>query len=197
MPKIPITILKELGTKGIDFAKKNPEAVKAALVAAPAMLKGLAELNDKKHEWHLSKMKKKTELGKVEYRDTRYMRYQDHILPNLDTYNYMKLDECISEVESFIMQLNGEMTVIKRPKLMPRVSKWQKVKTQLESHRDARFYTELVRVNEDAAYESDFLSKNVQEHFRELPTLEDRREFVFQVTDKDGAKVVMDFLKYN
>lgn len=197
MSKIPLTILKELGTKGIDYAKKNPEAVKTALAAAPLMLKGLKELNDKKHEWHLNKMKKKTELGKVEYRDTRYMRYQDHILPNLETYNYMKLDECISEVESFIMQLSDEMTVIKRPKLMPRVAKWQKVKAQLESHREMRFYTELVRLNEDAAYESEFLSKNVQEHFRELPTLEERKEFVLLVTDKDEAKVAKDFLKYN
>lgn len=197
MPKIPLTILKELGTKGIDYAKKNPEAVKTALAAAPLMLKGLKELNDKKHEWHLNKMKKKTELGKVEYRDTRYMRYQAHILPNINTYNYMKLDECISEVESFIMQLSDEMTVIQRPKLMPRIAKWQKVKAQLETHRDTRFYTELVRLNEDAAYESDFLTKNVQEHFRELPTLEDRREFVLQVTGKDEGKVAMDFLKYN
>ncbi|MFC4355590.1 hypothetical protein ACFO0S_11050 [Chryseomicrobium palamuruense] len=197
MPKIPLTILKELGTKGIDYAKKNPETVKTALAAAPLMLKGLKELNDKKHEWHLNKMKKKTELGKVEYRDIRYMRYQDHILPNLDAYTYMKLDECISEVESFIIRLSDEMTVIKRPKLMPRIAKWQKVKAQLESHRDVRFYTELMRINEDATYESDFLSKNVQEHFRELPTLDGRKEFVLQFTNKDEEKVAMDFLKYN
>lgn len=197
MPKIPLPILKELGTKGINYAKKNPEKVKAAVAIAPMLIKTLTELNDKKHEWHLNKMKMKSELGKVEYRDTRYMRYQDHILPNLDMYNYMKLDECISEVESFVIQLTDEMTVIKRPKLMPRVVKWQRVKAQLESHRDARFYSELVRINEDAMYESDFLSKNVQEHFRELPTLEDRKEFVLQVTDKDEAKVALDFLKYN
>lgn len=197
MPKIPLAILKELGAKGIDYAKKNPDKVKAAVAFAPMLLKTLTDLNSKKHEWYLNKMKNKSELGKIEYRDMRYMRYQDHILPNLATYNYMKLDECISEVESFIMQLNEEMTVIKRPKLMPRVTKWQKVKSQLESHRDTRFYSELVHLNQDASYESEFLSKNVQEYFKELPTLDERKEFVVQVTGKDEGKIAMDFLKYS
>lgn len=50
MPKIPIEVLKDLGTKGVEAYKKNPQMVKAALAMAPAVLKGLAELNDKKHE---------------------------------------------------------------------------------------------------------------------------------------------------
>ena len=95
------------------------------------------------------------------------------------------------------MQLKSEMTVIKRPKLMPRVTKWQAVKTQLEDYRDLRFYSELVRVNDDADYDSAFLTKSVQTYFRELPTIEDRRAFVLQVTEKDEQKVALDFLKYN
>ncbi|WP_342527205.1 hypothetical protein MKY84_01175 [Chryseomicrobium sp. FSL W7-1435] len=197
MSKIPLEIIKELGAKGMDYAKKNPGQVKAALAMAPALLKTLTDLNDKKHEWHLNKLKKKSDVDKMEYRETRYMRYQDQILPNLESYNYAKLDECLSEVESFLMQLKSEMTVIKRPKLMPRVAKWQKVKLQLESHRDSRFYSELVRVNEDVGYDSAFLAKSVQAHFRELPTLEARKEFVRQFTEKDEQKLALDFLKYN
>lgn len=196
MPKIPIEVLKDLGIKGVEAYKKNPQMVKAALAMAPALLKGLSELNDKKHEWHRNKLKKKTELGKIEYEQIRYMRYQDQILPNSETYTYAKLDECIAEVESFVLQLQEEMTLLKRPKLAPRIAKWQKVKVQLESVQDTRFYRELVRLNEDSAYESPFLSKNIQEHFRELPTLEDRKAFVLQFTTRDEEKVNRDFLKY-
>ncbi len=67
MPKIPIEALKDLGTKGVEAYKKNPQMVKAALAMAPALLKGLAELNNNRYEWHRNKLKKKTELGKIEY----------------------------------------------------------------------------------------------------------------------------------
>lgn len=194
LPKIPLEIVKDLGIKGMEFARKNPDKLKAAAAMVPSLVGILSDLNDKKNEWHLNKLKKKSELGKMEYRETRYMRYQDQILPNLESYNYTKLDECISEVESFLMQLKSEMTVIKRPKLMPRVTKWQAVKTQLEDYRDLRFYSELVRVNDDADYDSAFLTKSVQTYFRELPTIEDRRAFVLQVTEKDEQKVALDFL---
>lgn len=196
MLKIPLEVLKDLGTKGVEAYKKNPQMVKAALAMAPALLKGLSELNDKKHEWHRNKLVKKTELGKIEYEQVRYMRYQDQILPHSETYTYAKLDECISEVESFVMQIQEEMKLWKRPKLAPRIAKWQKVKGQLEAIQDTRFYGELVRLNEDPNYESAFLSKNIQEHFRELPTLEDRKAFVLQFTTRDEEKVNRDFLKY-
>lgn len=96
----------------------------------------------------------------------------------------MKFDECIYKVEIIITQLNDEMAIINRPKLMSQVTAWRKEESQMESHRDTRFYSELVHLNQDASYKSDFLSKNLQEDFKELSTLDKRKEFLVQLTGK-------------
>lgn len=198
MPKIPFEVIKELGQKGFDYAKKNPGKVIATVgMATPKVMKTLTAISDKKHEWQMDKIKKKSELGKIDFKETRYLNYHSKVLPNITTNNYSELDEHISEVENFIIQLENEMTVIKKLLITSKITKWQKVKAQLESRRDNSFYYELVKLNEEATYESSFLPMNVQDHFRELPTLEARKEFVMQFTDKEASKVGMDFLKYN
>lgn len=198
MPKIPFEVFRELGHKGVDYAKKNPGKVFATVaIATPKVIETINSLNDKKHEWQMGRIKKKSELGKNDFKETRYFSYQNKILPNIATYNYSELDEQIFEVESFIVQLEHEMTVIKKVIISSKITKWQQVKSQLESRRDNSFYIELVKVNEDATYESTFLPKNVQDYFRELTSLDERKEFAMQFGIKDEGKIDRDFLKYN
>ncbi|WP_392455307.1 hypothetical protein ACF3OH_00450 [Chryseomicrobium aureum] len=194
MAKIPVNVLKALGQKGYDIVKKNPQAFLAVLGGGKKLVDFINERKSTEAARFETKINDQRARGKLHYRKDRYIKFQNEILPNINNHNFEELDELITEVDSFIEQLENEAKIIKKPIINKRKTNWISIGTQLKTKRDNNLYYELKRLNNEANYTSNFMPESLQSYFRKIESLEERKEFVIITTGKSREKVNIDFL---
>ncbi|WP_342527207.1 hypothetical protein MKY84_01180 [Chryseomicrobium sp. FSL W7-1435] len=195
MAKIPVDVLKALGQKGIEIIKKNPQVVLTALGGSKKLVDFLNERKKTEAERFEKKIQDQRARGKLHYRKDRYIKFQNEILPNINNHNFEELDQLITEVESFIEQLENEAILINKPLINKRKSNWTSISTQLKNKRDNNLYYELKRLNNEVDYTSNFMPESLQLYFSKIESLEERKEFVFISTGKSREKINIDFLR--
>lgn len=185
MPKIPFKsitkVAKTAAPKVGDYIKKNP---KIAIDGLDRIVKTGKELLDTKE----NRFEKKQRNGKVPYREIQHRKYQNEILPKLDSYSYIKLISYKNEVESFIKQINqeeAEQLFFRKPLHSKHSKSWKQILIQIEDKIKNRNYEELLKAYYSPTYESNYFDAKVITDMRNIENKNELYKYIHRYTEKN------------
>lgn len=173
----------------LEFMKKNPTQTISAIGGATKAGKDL--LGSKE-----SRFEKKQKKGKIHYRKLQFLKYQNEILPNLDSYSYIQLNSYKQEVEAYIKQIQQEeesQLGVNKPLHTKRTKSWQQIRIQIEDKIKTKNYQVLLKAYNDASYASDYFDDKVINGLRNLSNQNEIDQYVYRYTKKDIKDIERDF----
>lgn len=189
-----IKMAKATAPKVIEYTKENPTKVLGAAVTAFGTVKKLSDAINNNKEERFEKNKGK---GKVPYRHLQYIKYNNEILPNLNSFSYVQLISYKNEIEDFIEQIQqeemNEMVVINKLKHSKRSKSWRQILIQIEGKIRNRNYEEFYNCYNSTTYESNYFDFKVIDKMYTIDNLDDLHSFIYSYTEKDMKDIKRDF----
>ncbi|MBO2535231.1 hypothetical protein [Rummeliibacillus suwonensis] len=187
MPKIPVKeIFKAVAPKVAkaakdgtgDFIKKNPKVV---IDGWNSIAKARKERFEKKQN-HLQR---------------QHSKYQNEILPKLDSYSYIQLTSYKREVESYIKQISQEEEQLVIGKhLHSKRSKsksWKQILIHIEDKIKNRNYEEFLKAYNSPSYESNYLDAKVINDMRNIENKNELYKYIHRYTEGNMKDIERDF----
>lgn len=198
MPKIPVKAI---------FKAAAPKVAKVAKTVAPKVAKAAKdEAGDfiKKNPkvvidgWdRIAKARKERFEKKQNHLQRQLSKYQNEILPNLDSYSYIQLTSYKREVEGYINQINQEaeqLVIIKHLHSKHSKSKsWKQILIYIEDKIKNRNYEELLRAYNSPSYESNYLDAKVINDMRNIESKNELYKYIHRYTEGNMEDIERDF----
>ena len=188
MPKIPVKeFLKTVAPKFAkaakaeagDFIKKNP---KVFIDGWDRIAKAGKERSEKKQN-HLQR---------------QHSKYQNEILPKLDSYSYIQLTSYKREVESYIKQIDQEAEqLVVRKHLHSKRSKsksWKQILIYIEDKIKNRNYEEFLTAYNSPSYESNYFDAKVINDMRNIENKNELYKYIQRYTEGNMKDIEREFL---
>lgn len=196
MPKIPVkAIFKAAAPKVAKVAKAVvPKVVKAAKDEAGDFIKKNPKVVIDGWE-RIAKARKERIEKKQNHLQRQLAKYQNEILPNLDSYSYIQLTSYKREVESYIKQINqeAEQLVIGKHLHLKRPKSWEQILIHIEDKIKNRNYEELFKAYNSPSYESNYFDAKVINDMRNIENKNDLYKYIHRYTEGNMKDIERDF----
>lgn len=195
MAKIEITSIVEGGKKVGKLIKDNQKEILAGMGVAKTGIKLLKENTGNKKENQIIKKK-------LSYREQMYKKYENEILPKLDSQNRLELFQYIDDIEQYVQQLKEEEkrgNKLKKPLYEKKIKKWDSLLMQIRNKMSTKDYLEFIKIYNDPHYQSNYF-KGFEGHVEKFKTYIGNKEndaflkYLEKTTGRDIEKIKKDFM---
>ena len=196
MSKIPIKpifdTMKTYAPKAVDFVKNNPKTVIATLSTIGKIGKtGIDKIKSRGDKFERNALK-----GKVHFRKLEYIKFQNELLPNLDSYSYSDLISFKLDAEKYIKQITqeeDEQLIVNKPINSRRRKSWEKIHIQIEDKIKSKNYVEFLKIYNSPSYVSDYFDDKFINNIRNTDNKDELYKYIFRYTERDLKEIEKDF----
>lgn len=196
MSKLPIkpifNTIKIYVPKVVDFVKNNPEAVMTAVTTIGKLGKtGIDKIKSRGDKFERGALK-----GKVHFRKLEYIKFQNKILPKLDSYSYSELISFKFDAENYIKQITREeddQLIANKPLNSKRRKSWEKIHIQIEDKIKSKNYVEFLKIYNSPSYVSDYFDDIFISNIRNTDNKDELYKYIFKYTERDLKEIEKDF----